>query len=301
MVAPPTLTAAATALGTRPSSQQALDELSFSLPDHPEYLQQLKEKVPSKYHDLLAAFSKTNADTLPPHRDFDHRIDLEPGTKPPFGPIYSLSEPELKALREWLDENLENYISRRSSHIGLMNHIFREILDIYVVVYLDDILVFSKNERDHEQHCREILRRLIHHHLYVKAEKCEFDCAATTFLGFTVSAAGIGMEDNKMRALLDWPPPTNLKELQALLGFANFYRRFIDGYSRLTLSLTRLTRKNTPFELLDTPLQAINELKAALTSAPLLQHFEPDLETIIETDASDFAISGILSQRQPSD
>ncbi|CAD6966652.1 unnamed protein product, partial [Tilletia laevis] len=117
MVAPPTLTAAATALGTRPSSQQALDELSFSLPDHPEYLQQLKEKVPSKYHDLLAAFSKTNADTLPPHRDFDHRIDLEPGTKPPFGPIYSLSEPELKALREWLDENLENYISRRSSHI----------------------------------------------------------------------------------------------------------------------------------------------------------------------------------------
>ena len=114
-----------------------------------------------------------------------------------------------------------------------MNDIFRDMLDHTVLIYLDDILIFSDSPSDHHQHVREVLKRLIQHALYAKAEKCEFDVTETDFLGFRISPTGVSMANNKVEAVTAWPMPTKIRELQQFLGFANFYRRFISGYSRI--------------------------------------------------------------------
>ena len=182
----------------------------------------------------------------------------------------------------------------------LMNDIFRDLLDVFVLVYLDDILIFSRDPAQHEEHVREVLRRLIANNLYAKAEKCEFSKSSTEFLGFIVSADGIAMAPSKVDAVLSWPEPRTVTDLQAFLGFANFYRRFVQGYSRIIIPLTRLLKKDAIFAF-DTPARvAFQALKTAFTSAPILRHFDPSLKTIIESDASDYAISAIISQVFPN-
>lgn len=323
------------------------------VPDSEEYIAELRNIVPCEYHDLLAAFSKHRADTLPPHRAYDLTIDTEEGKQPPFGPIYSLSEVELKALREWLDENLSkgfirasqspagspilfvkkkdgslrlcvdyralnnitiknryplplipealdrlrsgkiftkldlrgayNLVRIKEGHewktafrtryghyectvmpFGLtnapatfqhfMNDVLRDMLDNIVLVYLDDILIFSDTVAEHPNHVRKVLRRLIDNGLYIKAEKCQFSVTSTEFLGFIVSPEGVSMADDVVSAIMEWPEPTKIRDIQQFLGFGNF------------------------------------------VGADILRHFQPDLGTIIETDSSDYAISAILSQ-----
>ena len=109
------------------------------------------------------------------------------------------------------------------------------------------------------------------------------------------------MDPAKTKVIGDWPTPRNLKEVQSFLGFANFYRRFIDAYSRIVRPLTNLTQKDTPFQWSPPQEAAFQQLKSAFQSAPVLAHFDPDHQIIIETDASDFAIGTILSQLQPAD
>ena len=106
----------------------------------------------------------------------------------------------------------------------MMNNIFREYLDHFVVIYLDDILVFSTNIEEHTQHVRRVLSKLREHGLYAKSEKCEFDRTSVEFLGYVISPSGITMDARKVAAITDWPLLTWLKEVQSFLGFANFYR-----------------------------------------------------------------------------
>lgn len=129
----------------------------------------------------------------------------------------------------------------------LMNDLFSNLLDTKVLVYLDDILVFSKDPDSHVADVREVLQILIDNRLYAKAEKCEFSVESTEFLGFIISPGGVAMAPGKIESILSWPPPTKLKELQSFLGFANFYRRFIRGFSRVILPLTKLIKKNAAF------------------------------------------------------
>ena len=117
-----------------------------------------------------------------------------------------------------------------------------------------------------------------------------------TFVGYMVSKEGIGMDPSKVAAILDWPTPKYLKEVQSFLGFANFYRKFILHYSSLTTPLTSLTRKGVKFTWSNKADEAFRALQQAFTSAPNLQHFQPDLPLTIEADASDFALGCILSQ-----
>ena len=177
-----------------------------------------------------------------------------------------------------------------------MNDVFRDMLDQTVLIYLDDILIFSENPSDHTDHVRKVLERLIKNGLYVAPEKCEFSVKTTEFLGFIISEHGVSMSSDKVSAISDWPQPTKLKEIQQFLGFANFYRRFILGYSRIIVPLTRLLRKNTTFNFDEAAVQAFLKIKKAFTDGSILQHFDPTLETIIETDSSDYAISAVLSQ-----
>ncbi|KAK4685054.1 putative transposase, partial [Tremellales sp. Uapishka_1] len=354
----------------------------------------LRSSVPVEFHGFLDVFRKSNSDKLPEYGKYDHSIPLEGTSQPPFGPIYSLSEVELKALDEYLKDNLKKgFIQPSSSPAGspilfvkksdgslrlcvdyrglnkitrknryplpliqesldrlkeatwfskvdlraaynliriakgdewktafrtryglfeylvmpfgltnapasfqyLINDVLRDFLDIFVIVYLDDILIFSNTREEHVNHVNQVLQRLKDNSLWANAEKCRFFQHEVDFLGYLVSDTGIRMDPKKISAVTDWPIPKSVHDIQVFLGFANFYRRFIRSYSKITTPLTRLLRKDVKFEWGDEETQSFKTLKEAFTSAPILQHFQPGRPLTIETDASDFAIAGILS------
>jgi hypothetical protein len=183
-----------------------------------------------------------------------------------------------------------------SSFQHFINEVLHPFVDKFVVVYLDDILIYSKDAESHSRHIREVLEALRVHKLYAKASKCEFFKDFVEFLGYIVGKAGLQMDASKVQPILDWPIPVSVKGVQSFLGFANFYRRFIKNYSKIVSPLTRLTRKDTAFEWTSESTRAFESLKAAFTSAPILVHFDPQREAYLETDASDYAIGSILSQ-----
>ena len=176
-----------------------------------------------------------------------------------------------------------------------MNTIFADLLDVCVIVYLDDILVYSESPDTHTEQVREVLRRLRKHGLFAKGEKCSFDVDKIEYLGYIMGPDGLSMDQSKVQTITDWPVPRKVKDIQSFLGFANFYRRFIHNYSAITVPLTRLTRKGTPWNFDDECLHSFETLKAAFTSAPILAHWQPDRPIIVETDASDYALGAILS------
>jgi hypothetical protein len=358
-------------------------------------------EIPAEYKDIARSFSKMKADELPSHHaDVDHEIDLEEGTKPIFGPIYNLSENELKVLRDYIDEMLEKGFIRPStspfgspvlfvkkadgslrlcvdyralnnrtiknryplplisemldrlvgakiftkldvrnayhririaagheyktafrtryghfeylvmpfgltnapaSFQSFINNVLRKHLDRFVIVYVDDILVYSKSITEHVGHVRQVLQDLLANGIYCKLEKCQFHMDRTSFLGFIVSSDGISMDPDRIASIADWPVPTSVLELQIFLGFANFYRRFIEGYSRIISPITTLLRKGQEFNWTPEIQSAFDELKLRFTSAPILRHFDPALPIYLFTDSSGFALSGILCQIDPGD
>ena len=183
-----------------------------------------------------------------------------------------------------------------ASFQSLINNTLREYLDVFAVVYLDDILIFSSNPEQHINHVRLVLERLRNAGLYVKGEKCEFHVDHVEFLGFCINPSGITMDPKKVSAIMDWPPPKTVHDVQSFLGFANFYRRFIHDYSRLTLPLTSLLKKGTVFQWSHHAQEALDELKKKFSSSPLLYVFDPTLPCVVESDASDFAIGAVLNQ-----
>lgn len=178
----------------------------------------------------------------------------------------------------------------------MANDIFREFLDLFVIIYLDDILVYSKTQEEHDRHVRQVLAKLREHGLYAKLEKCAFDQDQVEFLGFIISAKGISMDPKKVQTILDWQPPSSVRDVQCFLGFANFYRQFIKDFSKLALPLTKLTHKDKPFAWTPEADKAFNLLRQAFTSAPILIHADPLKPYIMEADASDFALGAVLSQ-----
>ena len=375
------------------------EELAFLFdPDEePDEVEVILKVVPKQYHDFLDVFSKLRAEKLPPHRSYDHSIELiDSQDLPPLGPIYSTSIPEAKALKAELDSLLaKGFIRPSQASFGapvlfvkkphsdelrmcidyrqlnlrtkknkyplpsinflleqtagakiftkidlrgayhllriaegdeykttfrcrygafeflvmpfgltnappvfqhLINDVLRQHLDVFVVAYLDDILIYSADEAQHQEHVRTVLECLRSANLYAKASKCQFHVTSTEFLGYNIGVNGLGMCFDKVSAVLSWPTPTNVKGVQSFLGFANFYRRFIRGYSKVIAPLTNLTRKDRPFQWTSECQSAFDELKARFTSAPILMHFDPNAPTYLETDASDYAIGTILSQ-----
>nr|GEZ79912.1 putative reverse transcriptase domain-containing protein [Tanacetum cinerariifolium] len=127
--------------------------------------------------------------------------------------------------------------------MDLMNRIFHEFSDKFVIVFIDDILVFSKSKEEHEDHLRTVLQTLRQEKLYAKFSKCEFWLSSVAFLGHIVSAEGITMDPAKVGAITKWPRLTSVTEVHSFLGLAGYYRRFVEGFSRLALPLTKLMRK----------------------------------------------------------
>ncbi|KAJ1043534.1 hypothetical protein NDA10_003469 [Ustilago hordei] len=182
---------------------------------------------------------------------------------------------------------------------SFINDIFQDIIGIYVVVYLDDFLIFSDTEEAHVKHVTEVLTRLRSNRLFAKLSKCEFHTKTVEFLGYIIKPTGIEMDPEKVRTVKEWPMLESIHDIQRFLGFANFYRRFIAHFARIAKPLTALVKpieRFKKFELPEEAQQAFHKLIQAFTSAGVLQHFDYHLPTRLETDASDFAIAGVLKQ-----
>ena len=176
-----------------------------------------------------------------------------------------------------------------------MNDIFSNILDVCVVIYLDDILIYSNNMSEHHWYVKEVLKHFHKAGLYAKAEKCKFHFESVEYLGYIFSSSGLTMSNDKIKIIQDWLEPKKVKNIQSFLGFANFYRWFIFNYSDIVIPLICLTWKDIPWKFNSFCQDAFNSLKKAFTSAPILTHCIPDAQLIVETDASDYALAAILS------
>ncbi|KAL5558179.1 hypothetical protein UlMin_034390 [Ulmus minor] len=183
-----------------------------------------------------------------------------------------------------------------AAFMDLMNRIFREYLDKFVIVFIDDILIYSKSQKEHEQHLRVVLQTLKQHQLYAKFSKCEFWLSSVQFLGHVVSKDGISVDASKIEAVSKWPAPTNVTEIRSFLGLAGYYRRFVEGFSSLSAPLTGLTKKNKKFEWTERCEQNFQELKRRLTSAPILIVPSEEEEFTIYCDASKMGLGAVLMQ-----
>ena len=153
-----------------------------------------------------------------------------------------------------------------------MNNIFSDFLDVCVVIYLDDILIYSNNMSEHHQHVKEVLKRLHKTSLYAKAEKCKFHSESVEYLGYILSLSGLTMFDNKIKIIQDWLEPKKVKDIQSFLGFANFYHWFIFNYSDIVIPLTCLIQKDISWKFDSSCQDAFNSLKKAFTSILILTH-----------------------------
>ena len=193
-------------------------------------------------------------------------------------------------------------VNAPASFQAYINEALQECLDDFVVVYLDDILIFSKSMKDHTFHVRLVLEKLWKFSVQVKLSKCLFDQTEIEFLGFIVKRNGISMDSSRVATIIDWPEPKNHRDVQVFLGFANFYRRFINEFSRIVAALTTLLKGgkkgkfDIKFSFTEEARESFRRLKHAFTTAPILLHFDPKRKIQLETDASGVAISAILSQ-----
>lgn len=380
----------------------------YSMKDNPVLLVMYKPEIgsvtepvlPRQYEAWTNVFSEEGAAQLPGEA-VTHEIPTMEGKMPPWGPLYSLSQHELKTLREYLDKMLQRgwirpsqssagapvlfvrkpdgslrlcvdyrglnaitvknryplpridelmdrlvnaqYFTKldlrdayhririkrgdewktafrtRYGHFEYMvmpfgltnapatfqsyiNTAMEGILDDFCVVYLDDILIYSSTEEEHERHVKEVLERLRNHNLYAKLSKCEFHRTEVKFLGFIVGRGGVRIDPERSRTVTDWPEPKTYHDVQVFLGFTNYFRQFIPQYARITQPLTNLLkgmvrgRKKGPFEFPEKAREAFKEIKAMFTQPPVLRHFDPERPILLITGASGYAIAGILAQ-----
>ncbi|XP_055835181.1 uncharacterized mitochondrial protein AtMg00860-like [Solanum dulcamara] len=197
-------------------------------------------------------------------------MELEPRARPPAYPPYRMAPPKLEELRNQLKELLES--------------------DQFVVVYLDDIVIYSNTLDEHVEHLKKVFQVLRENELFIKREKCEFTQHKLHFLGYVISQGELRMDEAKVRAIKEWEVPTTVTELRSFLGLANYYRRFISAYSAKASPLTELLKKNKSWVWSEDCKEVFEDLKAVVTEEPILAL--PNFSKIFEvhTDASNYAI-----------
>ena len=199
-------------------------------------------------------------------------------------------------LYEWLVTpfGLANAPSTFQRYI---NWTLREFIDDFCSAYLDDVLIYTNGSlKEHHEHVNKVLEAMGKAGLPLDIKKCEFDTKSTKYLGFIIEAGkGLRMDPKKVKAIKDWQAPTTVKGVRSFLGFANFYRRFIKNYSLLAAPLTRLTG-DVAFQWGEKEQEAFDKLKEIFVTEPVLAQWDPDRETIVETDSSGYVTAGVLSQ-----
>jgi len=182
-----------------------------------------------------------------------------------------------------------------------INDVLEDVLGKFAYSYIDDIIIFSPNFKTHISHVKTVLELLRSAGLYAKLEKCEFFVPFIDFLGHRISSEGIHMDPSKVSSILNWPTPSNIKDVQSFIGLANYYRRFIPGFATIARPLHKLLKKNIKFIWSSEAQTAFDTLKSKFISAPVLAFPDRDIPFQVETDSSNFAIGAILSQVSPQD
>ena len=183
-----------------------------------------------------------------------------------------------------------------AAFIDLMNHVFQPYVNQFVVLFLDDILVYSKDREDHDTHIRVVLETLKNEHLDAKLSKCEFWLRKVSFLGHIISEEEIQVDPKKIEVIIEWKPPRNITEVLSSLGLASYYRRFVKGFSMTAGPMTRLLQKNVRFEWSEKCQASFEKLKAFLTEAPVLTQSTYGKEYVIFSDASLNGLGCVLMQ-----
>jgi transposase InsO family protein len=376
------------------SEPQFWDPTDF--PEDPEETKQLQSLIPKYLHDFFDIFrQKQGTETLPPHREYDMKIELRSSATLAAAKLYQLTEAQRQVLLETLDRELaagrirpsnasygspmffvpkkdgrwrmvidyrkvnaetvpdayplplisqitndlcrakyftkldlvgayqllrmaageESKTAFRTQYgmfescvvrDGLrnapavfqhfLNDVFKEVLGRGVTIYIDDILIYASELAELRRLTRKVFEIVQRNSLYLKASKCEFEVTSMTFLGYVVSHNGIETDPAKIESVNNFPVPTNLRESRSFIGLTSYYRRFVPHFSSIAAPITSLTQKDKLWEWGEPQQKAFNKLKRLLTSAPILAHFDPTRETIIQTDASHFGWGFIISQ-----
>ncbi|GJV50144.1 putative reverse transcriptase domain-containing protein [Tanacetum coccineum] len=182
--------------------------------------------------------------------------------------------------------------------MDLMNRVCKPYLDKFVIVFIDDILIYSKNKQEHEEYLKLILELLKKEELYAKFSKCEFWIPKVQFLGHVIDSEGIHVDPAKIESIKDWASPKSPTEIRQFLGLAGYYRRFIEGFSKIAKPMTKLTQKKVKFEWGDKQEAAFQLLKQKLCSAPILALPEGSEDFIAYCDASKKGLGAVLMQRE---
>jgi hypothetical protein len=178
----------------------------------------------------------------------------------------------------------------------LMNSVFMPELDKFIVVFIDDILIYSKNKEEHAEHLRIVLSRLREHQLYAKFSKCEFWLDEVPFLEHVLSAEGVAVDPGKVKNILDWKPPTTVHQLRSFLGMAGYYHKFIPNFSKISKPITELLKYQVKFVWSPECEEAFQTLKKLLTTALVLAQLDIEKPFDVYYDASSTGIGCVLMQ-----
>jgi hypothetical protein len=178
----------------------------------------------------------------------------------------------------------------------LMNKVFMEYLDKFVVVFIDNILIFSKNEEEHNKHLCLVMQKLRENQLYAKLNKCEFWSKEVSFHGHIISKGGISVDPSKAKDVLSCNTPQNVLGIRSFLGLAGYYRRFIEGFSKISKPMMELLAKGKTFEWMPSHEASFQELKKRLTTAPVLTMLDVERPFSIYCDASGQGLGCVLMQ-----
>ena len=202
-----------------------------------------------------------------------------------------------QGLYEWLVMPF-GLTNAPSTFMRLMNHVLRAFIGKFVVVYFDDILIYSKSLHDHIDNLKCVLEALRHEKLFANLKKCSFCIDRVVFLGFVVSSRGVEVDEEKVKAIREWPTPSTIIEVRSFHGLVGFYRRFVPNFSTIAAPLTEIIKKNIGFKWGEAQEKAFNALKEKLSTAPLL--LLPDFSKVfeIECDASGISIGAVLMQEK---
>jgi hypothetical protein len=178
----------------------------------------------------------------------------------------------------------------------LMNNILSKFLDKFVLVFIDDILIYSKNREEHEEHLRLVLQVLREHQLYAKFSKCDFFQKQIHYLGHVLSEEGVAVDPDKIRSIMEWPTPKDVSDIRSFMGLAGYYRRFIKDFSKIGCPITVLQKKGTKFLWTQQCEERFQTLKHLLTHAPVLKIADPEADFLVCTDACKEGLGGVLMQ-----
>jgi hypothetical protein len=178
----------------------------------------------------------------------------------------------------------------------LMNNVLSKFLDKFVLVFIDDILIYSKNREEHEEHLRLVLQVLIEHQLYAKFSKCDFFQKQIHYLGHVLSEEGVAVDLDKIRSIMEWPTPKDVSDIRSFMGLVGYYRRFIKHFSKIGCPITALQKKGTKFMWTQQCEERFQTLKHLLTHAPVLKIADPEAEFLVCTDACKEGLGGVLMQ-----